>query len=186
MTEQRLIPVETIAATILTIRGQRVIIDADLARLYGVETRALNQAVKRNARRFPEDFLFQLTAEESASLTGMRSQFVIASKRNVRYLPYAFTEHGALMAANVLNSERAEEVSVYVVRAFVQQRAMLASHTDLALRLSEVERRLQSTFAYQEARLDDHENQLEQILELVPGNAAAAQSPPHRLPDRQG
>ena len=110
MTEQTLLPVEQIAATILTIRGQRVIIDADLARLYGVSTKQLNQAVKRNAERFPDDFMFQLTVEEHDNL---RSQFVTSSGGHGgrRYLPHAFTEHGALMAATVLNTPKAVEVS---------------------------------------------------------------------------
>jgi hypothetical protein len=86
MTDQSLVPVEAIAATIRTLRGQRVILDSDLARLYGVETRVLNQAVKRNARKFPADVMFQLTAEEYASVGGMRSQIVTASKRNIRYV----------------------------------------------------------------------------------------------------
>jgi len=108
-------------ARIVTMRGQKVILDSDLAAIYGVETKALNQAIKRNRRRFPEDFVFQLTLEEFTALTsqdaiakpeGMRSQFVTASeKRNVRFLPYAFTEHGAVMAANILRSEKAVQMN---------------------------------------------------------------------------
>ena len=110
--------VDQVEARILLLRGERVMLDADLAELYGTSTKAFNQAVKRNQGRFPNDFMFQLTAEEAES---MRSQFVTASKRNVRFLPHAFTEHGAIMAASALNTPRAMEVSVYVVRAFVRQ-----------------------------------------------------------------
>lgn len=110
--------------------------DRDLAGIYDVETRALVQAVKRNAERFPEDFMFQLTEEEAA---GMRSQTVIASKRNVRYRPYAFTEHGALMLASVLKSKRAVEMSIRVVRVFIQLREMLAQNKELAIRIEKLE-----------------------------------------------
>jgi hypothetical protein len=115
-----LLPDEEISRTILTIRGHRVLLDAQLAQIYGVETRVLNQAVRRNAQRFPNDFRFQLTAAEAAF---SRSQLVILKPgrgRNMKFLPYAFTEHGAIMAAAVLNSHRAIEMSIYVVRAFVQ------------------------------------------------------------------
>lgn len=101
-------------------RGQRVILAADLAKIYGVHTRALNQAVKRNRARFPEDFTFQLTRDEAGRIAVSRSQSVISKRgRNIKYLPYVFTEHGALMAANILNSAHAVRMSVFVVRAFV-------------------------------------------------------------------
>lgn len=105
-----LIPLERIESRILFIRGEKVILDSDLAKLFGVTTKRLNEQVKRNVSRFPKDFMFQLTGEEVES---MRSQFATASRRNIRYLPFAFTEHGALMAANVLNSQRAVEASAY-------------------------------------------------------------------------
>ncbi|OPZ86741.1 MAG: ORF6N domain protein [bacterium ADurb.Bin429] len=167
MTEQTIVPVETISATIFTLRDQRVILDSDLARLYGVTTKRLNEQVKRNIDRFPADFLYQLTEEEFEEC--LRSQIATSNvgRGGRRYLPYAFTEHGALMAATILNSPTAVEVSLYVVRAFIQQRAMLATHSELALRLERLERRLQDSFAYQEDRLDDHENQLEQIIETL-------------------
>jgi len=95
--KKSIVPVKKIEESILVIRGEKVILDSDLAALYGVTTKVLNQAVKRNIERFPKDFMFQLTEKEMA---GMRSQFVTASKRNIRYLPYTFTEHGAIMAAN--------------------------------------------------------------------------------------
>jgi hypothetical protein len=166
MTDSSLLPVESIAATILTIRGKRVLLDSDLARLYGVTTSQFNQAVKRNLDRFPPDFMFQLTEDEHRCLI---SQNVISNttRGGRRFRPYAFTEYGAVMAASILNSPLAVEVSVFVTRAFVQQRAMLASHAELALKLERLERRLQDTFAYQEDRLDDHENQLEQIIEAL-------------------
>lgn len=119
---ESLIPIERIEQKIYVIRNERVMLDSDLADIYGVTTRALNQAVKRNLKRFPEDFMFRLTADE---LEAMRSQSVTASKRNVRFPPYVFTEHGAIMAANILSSERAVEASVQVVRAFVKLRQML-------------------------------------------------------------
>jgi hypothetical protein len=129
---------------ILTIRGERVMIDADLAELYGVPTKALNQAVRRNAARFPEDFMFRLEAAEVETLN--RSRFVTGSQkhRDPRFLPYAFTEHGAIQAANVLNSARAVEMSVHVVRAFVRLREMVAADKELAKKLDELERQVSS------------------------------------------
>jgi hypothetical protein len=113
--------------------------DADLARLYGVPTKALLQAVKRNATRFPSDFMLQLGREEFVQ---MRSQFVTASRRNIRYLPYAFTEQGIAMLSSVLNSERAVQVNIAVIRTFVRLRQMLASNRALAAKLTELERQV--------------------------------------------
>jgi hypothetical protein len=147
---------------ILTLRNQKVLFDADLAAIYGVPTRALNQAVKRNARRFPADFVFRLTAKEIANLRAewgaanrretapayhgaLRSQFVTLKTgrgQHLKYLPYAFTEHGALMAANVLNSARAVKMSVYVVRAFIKQREMLMAQADILKRLAQMDKKL--------------------------------------------
>jgi hypothetical protein len=141
MTRGTVVPVDRIAKAILMLRGQRVLLDAELATLYGVSTKALNQAVKRNAARFPADFVFRLTPDEAESI---RSQIVtLKSRRGAhrKYAPYAFTEHGAIMAATVLNSGRAVEMSVYVVRAFVQ---LLASNAELARRLDELEARIES------------------------------------------
>jgi len=126
---------EQIASRIVFIRSQKVLVDSDLAALYSVKTRALNQAVKRNAERFPADFMFRLSAKE---LSTWRSQLVISNpgaRMGLRRAPLAFTEHGALMAATVLNSARAVEASLYVVRAFVQLRQILAKHKDLARKL---------------------------------------------------
>lgn len=133
------IPIERVEQAILLIRGEKVILDVDLAALYGVQTRSLIQAVKRNTQRFPKDFMFQLTKSEFDSL---RSQIVISKARGGRrFMPYAFTEHGAIMAANVLNSERAVQASVAVVRAFVRLRQILASNVELAKKLEELERK---------------------------------------------
>ena len=128
---------QKIAPLILEIRGQRVILDSDLSAIYGVDTRSLMQAVKRNTERFPSDFAFQLSIAEYDSL---RSQIVISKGRGGRrYLPHAFTEHGAIMAANVLNSKQAVQMSVFVVRAFVKLREVLATHKQLADKLTELE-----------------------------------------------
>jgi hypothetical protein len=135
--------VADITRAILILRRQRVILDADLAALYGVTTKALNQAVKRNAERFPEDFLFRLASPEVEALN--RSQSVTGSQkhRNPRFPPFAFTEHGAIMAATVLNSPRAVEMSLYVVRAFIQLRELLTANSALARKLDELERKYQ-------------------------------------------
>jgi hypothetical protein len=135
---------ERISRSILILRSHRVILDAELAALYGVATKVLNQAVRRNAERFPEDFMFRLTRAETEALN--RSQIVTGSQkhRDPRFPPYAFTEHGAIMAATILNSFRAVEMSVYVVRAFVQLRELLASNTALARKLNELEDRLKN------------------------------------------
>jgi hypothetical protein len=137
-------PLARVADAILVIRDDNVILDTELALLYGVETRALIQAVKRNQGRFPSDFMFQLTRKEFDSL---RSHFVISKGRGGRrHLPYAFTEHGAIMAANVLNSEGAVEASVQVVRAFVKLRQLLASNAELARKLNELEQKYDCQF----------------------------------------
>ena len=141
-THTALVPLERITRSILILRGQRVILDADLAAIYGVQTRVLNQAVKRNTERFPEDFMFRLTRQE-AELS--RSQSVILNLgrgQNTKYLPHAFTEYGAIQAANILSSPRAAAMGVYVVRAFVQLREMLVSNKDLAQKLARLERSL--------------------------------------------
>lgn len=137
---QEFVPIEVIAGRIQVVRGQRVLLDRDLAELYGVETKRFNEQVKRNPGRFPVDFMFTLTEQEVKDL---RSQFATSSAGHggARYLPHAFTEHGAIMAASVLNSPRAVELSVYVVRAFVQMRDVLAAQPDLAARVSTLEKR---------------------------------------------
>lgn len=132
-------PVETM---IRLIRGQKVILDFDLAQLYGVEVRALNQAVRRNRERFPADFVFRLTTSEAEIL---RSQIVISSAHGGRRnAPQAFTEYGALMAASVLNSPRAVAMSVFVVRAFVRLREIISRNTEIGVKVAELERRLKT------------------------------------------
>ena len=144
---------------ILTVRGQKVILDAELARIYGVTTKAFNRAVKRNAERFPSDFVFQLTTEEYESL---RCQIGTSKsmKGGRRYLPYAFTEHGAIMAATILNTPRAAQMSVFVVRAFIRMRQMLISQQGLARKLAELEKKLT-------ARLDVHEIGITEVLRQI-------------------
>jgi hypothetical protein len=137
--EPAMTPVEGMDSKIHLLRGQRVMLDSDLAAVYGVSTKQLNQQVKRNLERFPSDFAFRLT---KAEVKGMRSQIVTASKRNVRFQPWAFTEHGAIMAASTLSSARAVEMSVFVVRAFVRMREVLTSNRELASRLAELENRV--------------------------------------------
>jgi hypothetical protein len=140
-------PVERIARTIVTLRGHNVMLASDLARVYGVETRALNQAVKRNAARFPRDFAFRLTRDEAVQGERSRSQTVILKRgRNIKYAPLAFTEYGAIMAANVLNSPRAVQMSILVVRAFVGFRQMLQSNADIAKKLEALEMKYDGQF----------------------------------------
>ena len=153
---------DPLSGRIFTIRGQRVILDADLARLYGVTTKVFNQTIRRNAARFPAGFAFQLKAQEFANMrsrfvaahlenTGEEhiesnwSQFVTSSKashRGATYRPWAFTEHGAVMAANVLRSPKAVQMSVYVVRAFIKQREVLATNASILRRLAEIDKTL--------------------------------------------
>jgi|SRR6516164_8077986 phage regulator Rha-like protein len=144
------VPVES---RIFVQRGQKVILDSDLAELYGVPVKRLNEQVKRNRERFPQDFMFQLSAEEEQSL---RSQNATSKRGGRRYLPYAFTEHGAIMAATVLNSERAVEMSVFVVRAFVRLREVLATNQQLAGKIDELER-----------RLDTHDASIQELIEAI-------------------
>ncbi len=162
-----------ISSLILTLRGQKVILDADLARLYGVTTKRLNEQVKRNSERFPEDFVFQVSNVEMEEMQhsrsqigtlkrkGNRSQFATGSARGGRrYSPYAFTEHGAIMAANVLNSPQAVQMSVFVVRAFVRMRGLLGDTRELASRLAALEKELKE-------RLDVHETAIVSILQRI-------------------
>ena len=154
-----LIPVEPIEQLIRIIRGQRVILGSDLAQIYAVLSWRLNEQVKRNRDRFPADFMFQLTDDENQALT---SQIARSKKGRGgrRTFPYAFTEHGAFMVANVLNSPRAVQMSVFVVRAFVKMRETLAQNRGLAGKLAELERRLTE-------RLDVHEKAIVHILDEI-------------------
>jgi phage regulator Rha-like protein len=146
------LPVES---RIIVLRHQKVILDTDLAELYGVPVKRLNEQIKRNQERFPTDFMFQLNAEEQAAL---RTQSATSNqgRGGRRYAPYAFTEHGAIMAATVLNSERAVEMSVFVVRAFVRLREMLAANQQLAAKIDELE-----------LRLDTHDASIQDLLEAI-------------------
>ena len=143
MNKSALVLAKRVVAKIFILRGCKVILDADLAELYGVPAKRLNQQVRRNARRFPSDFVFRLSRTEYQNL---RSQFATSSSVHGgrRYLPYAFTEHGAIMAATVLNSKRAVEMSIFVVRAFVRMREALAMNQQIVAKLGELERRLES------------------------------------------
>jgi hypothetical protein len=160
-----LAPMGSIERRILVVRGHKVILDSDLAALYGVLTGRLNEQVKRNASRFPADFVFRLTAEEAA---GLISQIATSNggRGGRRKLPYVFTEHGAVMAASVLNTPRAVEVSVFVVRAFVRLREALATHKDLARRLDDIERKV-AALADVPDKLADHEQAITAILEAI-------------------
>jgi len=151
---------EHIASAILVLRGHRVLLDAELAALYGVTTKRLNEQVKRNAARFPADFIFRLTKAETVALD--RSQNATGSQkhRDPRFAPYAFTEHGAIMAATILSSPRAVEMTVYVVRAFVQLREMLASNRELARRFAQLETRL-------DKKLTSHDEAIAAILSAI-------------------
>jgi len=147
-----------IESRILTLRGRKVILDSDLAALYGVSTKALNQAVKRNANRFPADFMFRLSAGEKAEVVTTCDHL-----RRLRFspvLPRAFTEHGALMAANVLNSERAVAMSLFVIRAFLKMRETLVSRREFAQLLGDLEKKLT-------ARLDGHEAAIVDVLQRL-------------------
>jgi ORF6N domain-containing protein len=178
---------------ILTIRDQKVVVDSDLARIYGVPTRVLNQALSRNKRRFPLDFAFRLSVEEyeamrsqiviaSSSAENIRSQVVTgstgpakrsqpatASRRNIRYLPWAFTEHGALQAANILRSDRAIAMSVYVIRAFIEQRENLAANAAILKRLAEIDKSLL-----------EHDTALREIYQRLLPLLAPPPEPPRR------
>jgi len=177
--------IDSFRSAIRTIRGVPVITDTDLARAYGVTTKALNQAVKRNRERFPSEFVFRVAPQDVVSLKSqimisnevdMRSQIVTASdKRNERFRPHVFTEHGAIMAAMVLNSPRAVQMSVFVVRAFVAMRSLLITQQQLAGKLAELERTLTE-------RLDTHEHAITDIIQQIMRLLSPAQ--PESEPER--
>lgn len=162
-------PPSAVEGVIHTVRGERVILDADLAKLYGVPTKALNQAVRRNRDKFPPDFMFELTRKEALVLQKsryqedviLRSQIVtLRHGRHVKHLPFAFTEHGAIMAANILNSPQAVQMSVFVVRAFIKMRSLLTDTRELAKKLSALEKELTS-------RLDSHETAISEFMRRI-------------------
>jgi hypothetical protein len=155
MPKRRATSAVAVESQILILRHQRVILDVDIARLYGVTVKRLNEQVKRNQDRFPSDFMFQLTDGENGAL---RSQFATSKKTRGgrRYTPHAFTEHGAIMAATVLNSKRAVQMSVFVVRAFVRLREMLATNRRLAGKIAELEN-----------RLDTHDSVIQDLIDAI-------------------
>ena len=142
------VPTEVITSSILLLRGQKVMLDRDLAALYQVETRVLVQAVQRNIERFPDDFMFRLTKEEAERVNSLRSQIVISNpgRGGARYLPYAFTEQGVAMLSSVLRSKRAVQVNIEIMRAFVRLRQLLRSNEELARSLDELEERYDEQF----------------------------------------
>ncbi|HQR54425.1 MAG TPA: ORF6N domain-containing protein [Burkholderiaceae bacterium] len=158
------VPLQAITQRILVIREQKVLLDSDLAALYGVETRRLNEQVRRNRARFPADFIFELSATEFADL---KSQSATSSWGGRRKLPMAFTEHGAIMAATVLNTPRAVQVSVYVVRAFVQLRELAGSHRELAKRLDDLEQKTEALSLKQDAFSRNTRAQLKQVFDAL-------------------
>jgi len=155
MNKTAIILAKKVDSKILILRDQKVILDVDLAALYGVPVKRLNEQIKRNASRFPSDFLFRLSRAESENL---RSQIATSSSSHGgrRYLPHAFTEHGAIMAATVLNSKRAIEMSVFVVRAFVRMREALVMNQQIVTKLSELER-----------RLENHDADIQELVEAI-------------------
>ena len=160
------VPVES---RILILRRQRVILDSDLAELYGVPVGRLNEQVKRNQQRFPSDFMFQLNSKEDQIL---RSQIATSSQKHGgrRYPPYAFTEHGAIMAATVLNSKQAIEMSVFVVRAFVRMRELLAKNRQLAAKINELDRRLET-----------HDSAIQDLIEAIKELMVPEESPRRKI-----
>lgn len=157
MSQRELVPIDVIESKIFVLRGHRVMLDRDLAELYGVETRALNQAVKRNSDRFPEDFMFQLTLEEGKAVLALRSQNVILKRgEHLKYAPRVFTEHGAVMLANVLKSDLAVRASIQVVRAFVRSRQLLTTSTELMQKIEGLE-----------MRIGAHDAELEEVFRIL-------------------
>ena len=142
-----LIPVEVIESKIYLIRGHKVMLDSGLAELYGVPAKRLNEQVRRNEKRFPKDFMFQLSSEEGAFLRSQIATLKRGRGQHRKYLPYVFTEQGVAMLSSVLNSDRAIEVNIQIMRTFVKLREMIASHKDLARRLDELEKKYDTQFS---------------------------------------
>ena len=169
MESKALVTVETIEQKILLIRGQKVMLDLDLAILYGVETKALNRAVKRNFERFPDDFMFQLTNEEYLEL--LRYQFgTLKRGQYSKYLPYAFTEHGVVMLAAVLNSKQAIRMSIFIVKTFVRLREILGTHKELVQKLKLLE-----------MRVDKHDEGIQSIMEAIHQLISTPEKPKRRI-----
>ena len=160
MSKKSLATATNITPLIRTIREQKVLLDSDLARIYGVTTKRLNEQVRRNAKRFPSDFLFQLTSDELDSLRSQIATLKTGRGQHRKFLPYAFTEKGAVMVANVLNSPAAVRMSIFVVRAFIEMRELLGGTKELAKQLAALEKNLT-------ARLDGHEAAIVDVLRRV-------------------
>lgn len=160
-------PGADLAGNIIPLRGRRVMLDEDLARLYGVSTKRLNEQVRRNIHRFPADFLLELTIQEART---MRSHFATASRRNIRHRPFAFTEHGAIMLATALNSAVAVEASVRVVRAFVKMREALSTQAVLQKKLDELEN-----------RVDSHDANLKDLFDAIRRLVVPKEGPRRRI-----
>lgn len=163
-----MLPDESIMSKILLIRGKRVMIDKDLAELYGIPTKRLNEQVKRNLQRFPEDFMFQLTAGEKAEVVAICDH--LKRLRFSATLPYVFTEHGAVMLASILNSDRAIAVNIQIVRIFTRMREMVLTHKDILLKLDQVEKRLAG-----------HDEQIALVFEYLKQLVATPQEPRQRI-----
>lgn len=163
--KENLLPLERIETRILIIRGQKVMIDADLAELYGVPTKRLNEQVKRNSARFPQEFMFRLTAAEKQEVVANCDH--LARLKFARTLPCAFTEYGAIQAANVLASPQAVEMGVYVVRAFVRLRALIATQSDLVKRLDELEEKTETLALQHDTFAHNTRTQLKQVFEAI-------------------
>ena len=146
MGKEPVVPVERIERSIFLIRGQKVMLDVDLARLYGVSVKRLNEQVKRNRERFPSDFAFQLTEQEVANLRSQIATLKHGRGQHRKYLPHVFTEQGVAMLSSVLNSKRAIQVNIEIMRAFIRLRQILASHKELARRLDELEQKYDTQF----------------------------------------
>jgi hypothetical protein len=167
--KKALVPAEVIVRKILFLRGEKVLLDRDLAELYGIKTKVLKQAVRRNIKRFPEDFMFELTKEE---FENWRSQFVTSNrdKMGLRYPPMAFTEQGVAMLSSVLNSDQAIDVNIAIMRAFVHLRRMMSSQEELAGKLAELEQ-----------HLEDHDEQIQAIFEAIRQLIAPSEKPRKKI-----
>ena len=169
-----LIPQEVIENKIYLIRGQKVMLDRDLAKLYGAPTKRLKEQVKRNIKRFPEDFMLELTMQE---LEILRSQFATSSWGGERYLPYAFTEQGVVMLSSVLNSERAIEVNIAIMRAFVRLREILLTHKDLAAKIAALELKYKN----HDMRFSEYDKHITAIFEAIKKLMAPPPEKPRRI-----
>ena len=163
----KLIPVKKIENKIFQIRGKKVMLDRDLAKLYKVSTRRLNEQVRRNIKRFPEDFMFQLTKEEFKNL---KSQFAISSWGGTRKLPYAFTEQGVAMLSSVLHSERAIQVNIAIMRVFVRLKKIISTHKEFANKLNELEK-----------KIEKHDTEIQAIFEAIRQLMAVPEKPKRKI-----